>query len=119
MDWREYTKNSTKGRHKNLANAMPTFEQAQALAKQHGFELYQHSFWHFSLMYSPSHYISASDWRWNLYPSNQRIYADPHYKSPFLRIENSPWTFLDIVEAAIKIKRAENEEAKTKPAGSG
>lgn len=98
MDWDEYKAEQKKEREENHSRAMKHCDIAQKLAAVNGFSLVQHSTWHFSLTCIR---YGKLQWRINLYPSNQRVWADRKCgKAPFLRLP-SPWTFLDVVSAAI------------------
>lgn len=98
VDWDEYKAKQKKGRDENYARAMEHYETARDLATENGFALQQHSTWHFSLTCVQD---GKRKWRFNLYPSNQRIYWDRKCgKAPFLNLPK-PWTFLDVVSAAI------------------
>jgi len=87
---------------RNYDRAVATFDAAQDLAYDNNMDLVQHgSPWHFSLTQYKKN--GNTSWILHLYPSKQRIYRDKHYKAPFLKLPR-PWTFLDIVKAAIKVK---------------
>lgn len=70
------------------------FAQAERLANANGMGLRQCSLIQFQLLY-------GDGWILNIYPSNQRLYHDPHHKGPFLKIEAQPWTLIDVVRSAI------------------
>lgn len=98
MDWDDYQRRQKKERDENYARAMEHYEIARDLATENGFALIQHSDWHFSLTCIRD---EKRQWRINLYPSNQRVWADRKCgKAPFLKLP-SPWTFLDVISAAI------------------
>lgn len=99
VDYDSFNADLRKMRGENYDNAMATFEEARRLATLNNFSLQQHSSpWHFSLDYFKN---GQRRWRINLYPSNQRLYADRNCgKAPFLEVEK-PWTFLDVVSVAI------------------
>jgi len=62
------------------------------------------------IQYSSIHYSLRSirhGWLTNVYPSNQRIYADPHAKGPFLGPFANEWTLLDVVRTAIGVEANE------------
>ena len=45
---------------------------------------------------------ASAGWLINLYPGNQRIYADRNRpRAPFLELTGTAWTLLDIVKAAL------------------
>lgn len=92
LDWDKYKADQKKQREENHAQAMATFDSAKELARVNGWTLAKHTEWHFSL--------SSENYRYNLYPSNQRIYADPKHRGPFLKV-SKPWTFLEVVSSAI------------------
>lgn len=94
MDWDQYRAEKNRENQKNYDRAVATYLQAQELARLNGLDLVQYSPWHFALI------CERPKWVYNLYPSNQRIYADPKHKGPFLKVPE-PWTFLDVVSAAI------------------
>jgi len=72
-----------------------TLSKAKTLAAEHGFLLLQKSEVHYQL-------LGLGGWLINLYPGNQRIYADPNRaKAPYLRIEKAEWDLIDAVKAAI------------------
>lgn len=94
MNWDEYKAAQKKEKQENHERAMATFDDAQDLARENNWRLFRCSDIHFKL--------TCGNWIYHLYPSNQRIYADPtHHRGPFLNVTR-PWTFLDIVEAAIE-----------------
>lgn len=95
IDFDRYNADLQKQKTKNYERAIATFEGAKSLAEVNGFILCQHSHWHFALIH-PANERQI----YNLYPNNQRIYIDPKNKGPFLKVP-SPWTFLDVVSAAI------------------
>ena len=98
MDWDEYKAKQKKEHDENYGRAMCHFDVAKDFATKNGFSLVQHSTWHFSLSCIS---YGQRQWRINLYPSNQRVWADRKCgKAPFLKLP-SPWTFLDVVSAAI------------------
>lgn len=103
MNCDEYNAETKKRKAENYKNSMRLFEQAKKLAEANGFELNKRSPWHFSLKYKVRGYTK---WLWSLYPSNQRIYTDPHYRGPFLKL-TKPWTLLDVVCAAMREAKAE------------
>jgi hypothetical protein len=98
MNWDEYNAERDKKKKENYDRAVATFTAVQELARLNGFSLVQYSTWHFSLTYLKD---GKRQWRINLHPSNQRIWADRKCgKAPFLEI-STPWTFLDVVCAAM------------------
>lgn len=98
VDYDKYNADWIKQKATQHETAIETLEEAQELARLNGFDLQQHSPWHFSLTCLTD---GKRQWRINLYPSNQRMWADLHCgKVPFLKVP-SPWTFLDVVSAAI------------------
>lgn len=97
MNWDAYNKENELRKKKDYERAMATFNQAAELARCNGWSLLRHSPWHFSLNHKEN---GGRKCRYNLYPSNQRIWGDPKYKGPYLKV-TSPWTFLDVVSAAI------------------
>ena len=105
----EYSAAKKKERDENYQRALSTYEQAQELAHLNGFELQKHSPWHFILAYKPKGHTT---WLYNLYPANQRIYTDPHHRGPFLEIAK-PWTFLDVVCAAMRKAKPKKELQKS------
>lgn len=96
-DWDEWKAAEKERKDENYRKSLAVFEQAQELAHKNGFQLHRHSPHHFALIYKVRGYTK---WLWNLYPSNQRIYTDPHFRGPFLELQK-PWTLLDAVSAAI------------------
>lgn len=98
VDWGAYNADKKRQRQKNHDHAMATFEDAKKLAKVNGFILFQHGPWHFSLTCLKG---GERQWRLNLYPSNQRIWADKQCgKAPFLKVPDC-WNFIDVIMAAI------------------
>lgn len=81
--------------------AQTTYGEVRILAREHGLELRECK--------GTLHYQLAAvcdggvDWLLNLYPSTQRMYMDPHHRRPSLKLPH-PWTLLDVVRAAIKLK---------------
>jgi hypothetical protein len=74
--------------------------RAQSAAAANGMQLTQHSDTHYTLRHI------LADWRWELYPGNQRIYVHAPAKergTPYLRIPSHPWSLLDAVMAASKL----------------
>ena len=114
VDWDAYNAAQRKKKQENHDRAMATFEEAKKLATVNGFDLFQHGSWHFSLTRLED---GKRLWRLNLYPSNQRIWADKKCgKAPFLKVPE-PWNFVDVVMAAIcspvsVLKKALRAEAK-------
>ena len=97
-DWDEYNAEKRRQKAENYNKSMAIFEEAQKLAAANGFELARRSSpWHFTLTYKIRAYTK---WLYNIYPSNQRIYVDPNFKGPFLKL-TKPWTLLEVVNAAI------------------
>jgi hypothetical protein len=78
------------------------YRAASAEASANGMWLDQHSEIHYTLRHT------RLDWRWELYPGNQRIYVNEHSKrkgTPFLPIPRHPWSLLSAVRAAVKLAR--------------
>jgi len=74
----------------------PYFGVAQDLAEQHGMTLVRHCATHYAL-------TSADGDIWNLWPTTGKIMGDINHRGPFLKVKR-PWTFLDVVKAAIEAK---------------
>ena len=73
------------------------FPHAKELANYGGLVLQKHTETHYSLR-------RAHSWVINLYPGNQRLYADKNrHKAPFLKVSQvEPWRLEDVVKAAIE-----------------
>ena len=86
------------------AQAESDFDDAVALADQHGMSLIQHSEAHYKLMGPP---FSRPTWRLEVYPGNQRLYRQPgsgRERPPWLDLpKGRPWTLLDVVQAAARV----------------
>jgi len=77
-----------------------TFEEAAALAQQHGFELTNPGDGCYHLRHRQLR------WIYNLYPrrhgASPRIYSDKVHRGPYLNNLPQPWTLLDVTRAVIK-----------------
>ena len=73
------------------------FPYAKELAKYGGLFLQKHTEIHYSLR-------RAHKWVINIYPGNQRLYADKNrYKAPFLKLSSVEyWRLEDVVKAGIE-----------------
>lgn len=110
VDYHKFNADLRTYRQEIYDNAMTTFEDAQSMARLNNLNLNQlGSPWHFSL----TCFDKNSDeklWRLNLNPYNQRIWPDTRYgKAPFLELEK-PWTFTDVVAAAVIQSQASSEK---------
>jgi hypothetical protein len=97
MDYDQFNKDQAAYKAANLEASMKTYQEAVDLAVKNGWTLFQANTYHFQLC----HLVKG--WLYNLYPSKQRIYADPNHRGGFLNV-TKPWTLLDVVNEAIKIK---------------
>lgn len=71
------------------------FGAAQQLAAQAGLTLVRRSDVHYQL------FLSRNDWLLNIYPGNQRLYADRNRpKAPFIDVKLN-WTLIDVVKSVI------------------
>ncbi len=86
---------SAEKRSQRAGSALEQFKQAGRLAGEHGLILMQRTNIHYQL--------APRDGKWllNIYPSNRRLYHDPHKRGPYLRVPEN-WTLLDVVKAAIE-----------------
>jgi hypothetical protein len=82
-----------------LVPSWTVFQEAQALASQHGLTVTQHSERHYSLRKLD---YGRKVWLLGFWPSNSRLWYDPKWptKPPFLKLER-PFTVLDVVKAAV------------------
>lgn len=97
-DFRAWDEAKKKASRKRRERAWTAFDAAKKRAADAGLRLTRHSEQHYQ--------ISDGAWIINLYPGNQRIYADPkRRRAPFLELKR-PWSLMDAVEAAIN-QRAE------------
>lgn len=85
---------SAKKRAQRTDAASGQFQEARELANKHGLQLRQCDEIHYQLR------PRDRTWLLNIYPSNRRMYHDPHNPGPFLRMKDD-WTLLDVVKAAI------------------
>lgn len=76
--------------------ARADFHLAEKLASAHGLVLRGHTDVHYTLM------TKTGLERWELYPSNQRIYTDKAHRkaTPFLKLHGGAWSLSDAVKAA-------------------
>ncbi len=98
MDWDPYTKLKNRRKRAHLQASEDVFDEAVELARESGSCSLQQmpGGYHFQLFcYGENH-----DHIYNLYPSTQRIYADPKHRGPFLKVK-MPWTVLDVVKAVV------------------
>ena len=77
-----------------VRNAAAAFAVAADMAHSNGLKLVQKNETHYQLR--------GNRWLLNLYPGNQRIYADRQQANtpPWLNVPD-PWTLTDVVRAAI------------------
>jgi hypothetical protein len=91
---------SAEKRNARMDLAAGDFEEASQQADRAGMTLKQKSEVHYQLRWGPD-----NDWIMNIYPSNQRLYADPNHKGPFLPLGSSgKWRLYDIVVAASDVQ---------------
>jgi len=99
MDFDQYNKEKAAEKEANLQASVKVFDEARRLAIKNGWELKEKiNYGHFQLFHR------RTGWLYNLYPSNQRIYADPKHRGGFIHGIIKPWTLLDVVKEAIKLK---------------
>lgn len=100
-DRRDYTAAEQAAKETRREQAGAVFPKARDIAKKKGFTLIQRSASHYQLR--------GGRWLINLYPGNQRIYIDRQKQNvPFLQVP-TPWTILDVIEAASKAIKTEGE----------
>lgn len=83
-------------KQQRMDRAARQFDEALALAEQHGMKLVRHTDVHYQLSVE-------GGWLLNLYPSKTRIYADRNRpQAPYLGLAGIRWTLIDVVEAVIE-----------------
>lgn len=95
---RDYRKQSRRRREINRQNAEAGFEEAVDMSAKIDMDLTQCTEAHYQLTVYLSH-SPLEFWLYNLYPGNQRIYADPNHRGPFLQLAGV-WSFEKIIKAA-------------------
>lgn len=101
MDYEQLTKSIKHRKQSNLQASEDVFEEAAMLAHANHFVLQRMPGMgcHFQIICFNGK--SSADWIYNLYPSTQRIYADPKHRGPYLTVKK-PWTLLDVVKAVVE-----------------
>jgi hypothetical protein len=88
-----------------VAKCIATFDEAAALASQHGMRLKRHTPGHYRLIREKPRGI------WNLYPRSgkrtPRIVGDPLHRGGFLALDHVDWTLLEVVQAAVALTQAQ------------
>lgn len=83
---------------RRMQNAEAEYEQARVYAEAYGISLKRFSDIHYQI-----HDLSK-DVVINLYPSNQRIYADKKHKNPpFIKLQHA-WRLMDVVKGYIEVR---------------
>lgn len=102
--FREQRRQSKRNRELSRRIAEADFYEAADMAKKTDMDLTQCTEAHYQLTVYLSH-GPLRFWLYNLYPGNQRIYADPNHKGPFLRgLKVGNWTFEHIIVAANRLR---------------
>jgi hypothetical protein len=105
MDWEIYKQLADDERQERAVrrhDAELQFAQAKLLALHHGFMLRRNTEAHYTLAAgNPGNWL----WLWDLYPGRQRIQRGRcHPHTPRLDVKPWPWSLLDLVQVAIKLK---------------
>lgn len=90
--------------HERRWSADDLFRQAKGRAEGAGLSLIQIDGQGPRAPRNAAHYQLRSPtagWLLNIYPGNGRLYWDPRYRGPFLRVREG-WTLLDVIEATIQ-----------------
>lgn len=100
MDYERLQKSIKHRKQRNLQASEDVFKEAAILAAANHCALNRMpNGYHYQLVCING---DRPDYIYNLYPSTQRIYADPKHRGPFLQVPK-PWTLLDVVKAKVKI----------------
>lgn len=98
MDYEQLTKSIKHRKQTHLQASEDVLDEAVALAyANHCAVQRMPARHHFQLICFNE---NSPEYIYNLYPSTQRIYADPKHRGPFLNIK-MPWTLLDVVKAKV------------------
>lgn len=101
MNFDDLQKSIKQRKQRNIQASVDVFDEAFALAYANGFVLERkRGCYHYQLTWFGGE--EDEEYIYNLYPTTQRIYADPHHRGPFLNLKK-PWTVLDVVKAAVKL----------------
>ena len=96
MDYAALKKSANRRKRENLMASEDVFEKAAVLAAANLCAMNRMpANYHFQFIVING---DQPDYIYNLYPSTQRIYADPKHRGPYLQIPK-PWTLLDVVKA--------------------
>lgn len=98
MDWTQYEKKRRAERTENRQQALHDYREAAQLANQHNLVLRQCSEVHYQLRTFRDGKVV---WLYNLYPGNRRVWSDPRFKGPFLKLPDG-WTLADVVRAVVR-----------------
>ncbi len=101
--WKAVKEDRQRKGESNRAVSSQSFFTAVKMAHEHGLALVRHTDVHYSLRHT------ASGWRLDIYPGNQRVRKLGKAYAPFMNLR-SPWTVLDVVRGAIEAGRPPKEE---------
>ena len=98
MDWTEYNEQRKAERADNRDKALRDYQVAVQFAKEHNLALRQCSEAHYQLAAFQG---AKARWVFNIYPGNRRIWSDPKYKGPYLKLPGA-WTLTDVIRAVVQ-----------------
>jgi len=108
MDWAQYEKERRAERTENRQQALHDYREAAQLANRNNLVLRQCSEVHYQLRAFRDGKVA---WLYNLYPGNRRIWQDPRFKGPFLRLP-AAWTLTDVVRAVAREQQRQFQNIK-------